>query len=176
MLDPQRRVVAATPRGPLSLPPGGAHWYRLGGLGYPDRDTFLPTYERAARWLDEWVVGHGLSMDRVVIGGFSQGSVMSYALALGAGREPPAGLMVFSGFIPTVEGFELDLGQATGIPVVVGHGTLDPIIGIEWGRAARDALRAAGAELIYREYPLAHTIDPTFLTSLVPWLEDVRAR
>src|SRR5438034_10323841 len=50
-LDPERRLLGVTPRGPLSLPPGGAHWYALGGLGTPDRDTFMPTFERTTRWL-----------------------------------------------------------------------------------------------------------------------------
>ena len=39
-LDPERRFVGATPRGPLSLPPGGAHWYVLGGIGTPEATTF----------------------------------------------------------------------------------------------------------------------------------------
>ena len=52
VLDPERRLLGVTPRGPLSLPPGGAHWYVVSEIGYPDPETFLPTYERAAEWLD----------------------------------------------------------------------------------------------------------------------------
>ena len=48
-LDPERRLLGITPRGPLALPPGGAHWYRLGGIPTPDPDTFFPTFEAAAR-------------------------------------------------------------------------------------------------------------------------------
>ena len=51
-LDPERRLAGYTPRGPLSLPPGGAHWYRLGGIPTPDPATFFPTFEQAAAWLD----------------------------------------------------------------------------------------------------------------------------
>ena len=72
------------------------------------------------------------------------GAVMSYALGLGAGRPRPAAIMALSGFIPEVEGFELDLGKAAGLPVAIGHGTHDPVISVEFGRDARDRLTARG--------------------------------
>ena len=43
LLDPERRLAAATPRGPLSLPPGGAHWYLVREIGFPDQETFDAT-------------------------------------------------------------------------------------------------------------------------------------
>src|SRR6188768_4383643 len=52
LLDPERRLLGVTPRGPLSLPPGGAHWYVVRAIGYPDPATFLPTYAALAEWLD----------------------------------------------------------------------------------------------------------------------------
>ncbi len=107
---------------------------------------------------------------RTVIGGFSQGTVMSYAVSLGAGRPRPAGVMALSGFMPTVEGFELDLEKAKGLPVAIGHGALDPVIGVEFGRDARDRLVAAGADVTYQESPIAHSIDPRFLATLPTWL------
>ena len=97
--------------------------------------------------------------ERTVIGGFSQGSVMSYALALGAGRPSPAGLLVMSGFIPEVDGFDLDL-ERPGLPIAITHGTLDPVISVEFARSARQRLEAAGNRLLYRESPVGHGIDP----------------
>ena len=73
--------------------------------------------------------------------GFSQGAVMSYALGLGAGRPRPAGIIALSGFVPTVPGFELDLAGRAGMPVAIGHGTLDQVIGVEWGRQRPRAAR-----------------------------------
>lgn len=172
LLDPQRRLLGVTPRGPLSLPPGGAHWYALREVGYPDPPTFLATFERLAEWLD----GLGFRPDQTVLGGFSQGTVLSYALALGQGRPRPAALMALSGFIPTVPGFELDLAAATGLPVAIGHGALDTVIGVEWGRRARAELESAGAEVVYREFPLPHMVEPRFLRELAPWLDAAIAR
>jgi len=169
LLDPERRLLGVTPRGPLSLPPGGAHWYAVQEIGYPDPGTFLPTYEAASDWLASLAEETGIGLERTVLGGFSQGAVMTYALGLGRGGPRPAALVALSGFMPTVPGFELDLEPALS-PVAIGHGSLDPVISVEWSRRAKQALEAAGAEVLYREYPLPHAIDPRFLVELAPWI------
>ena len=165
-LDPERRFLGVTPRGPLSLPPGGAHWYAVREIGYPDRDTFIHSYGE----LSDFVDSLGFAPERTVIGGFSQGAVMTYALGLGKGRARPAALLAFSGFIPTVEGFELDLTPPLP-PIAIGHGTYDPVIGVEWGRKAHELLPGS----IYRESPLPHTIDPRYLRELGPWVYESAA-
>ena len=170
ILDPERRLLGATARGPLSLPPGGAHWYAVRRVGYPDPETFHATYGEVTRWLDSLLAEHGIAAEKTVLGGFSQGSVMSYALGLGTGRPRPAAIMALSGFIPEVEGFELDLSKAAGLPVAIVHGTHDPVISVDFGRDARDRLVEAGAEVLYRESPMPHTIDPGFLHELPTWL------
>jgi phospholipase/carboxylesterase len=169
LLDPERRLLGVTPRGPLLLPPGGAHWYAVREIGYPDPATFLPTYEAVSAWLDALWGSTGLTAERTVLGGFSQGAVMTYALGLGSGRARPAALAALSGFIPTVPGFELDLEPP--LPrVAIGHGTFDDVISVEWGRRARQTLEAAGADPFYGEYPLPHAVDPRFFAELGPWL------
>jgi phospholipase/carboxylesterase len=165
VFDPDGRLLGITPRGPLSLPPGGAHWYALYRLGYPDPDTFHTTYPVVADWLDSL----GLDFERTILGGFSQGAVMSYALGLGHGRPRPAGIVALSGFVPTVPGLELDLDSPLP-PVAVGHGTYDPVIGVEWGRRAKETLEAAGADVTYRESPLPHAIDPRYAGELGGWI------
>jgi phospholipase/carboxylesterase len=168
-LDPDQRLLGVTPRGPLSLPPGGAHWYVTRQVGYPDPETFRATYRLVSGWLDELARATGIPPERTVLGGFSQGAVMTHAMGLGAGRPRPAAMLAFSGFIPTVEGFDLDL-SAPLPPVAIGHGTYDNVISVEFGREARDRLTAAGADVTYRESPIRHGIDPGFLDELVPWV------
>ncbi len=165
VFDPERRLLGVTPRAPLALPPGGAHWYAVHQIGSPDPETFLPTYELASSWLDGLQAETGIAPERTVIGGFSMGAVMTYALSLGAGRPRPAALIALSGFMPTVEGWELDLSPPFP-PVAIGHGTYDPVISVDWGRQARDRLEEAGADVLYRESPIAHTIDPRFAHEL----------
>ena len=158
-LDPERRLRGYTPRGPLSLPPGGAHWYVLGGLGTPERETFVASYDALAEFLD------GLPYDRLVLGGFSQGCAMAYALALYRGRPRPDALLAMSGFIPSVHGYELDI-EPPFPRIAIVHGAFDPVIPVQWGRAARDELEAASAVVVYRESPIEHWIDPDVLPLL----------
>jgi phospholipase/carboxylesterase len=170
-LDPERKLLGVTPRGPLALPPGGAHWYAFMKVGYPEPETFWETIREVGVWLDEFLLEHQLSYDRTILGGFSQGAVMTYALSLGAGLARPAASIGLSGFIPSVFGFELDLEEVP--PFAIGHGTVDPVISVEFSRQARQILEEHGASVLYREYPLPHAIDPGFLAEVRAWLARV---
>jgi phospholipase/carboxylesterase len=170
-LDPERRLVGVTPRAPLTFAgQPGAHWYVVRRVGFPDPDTFTPTYARLAAWLDALPEALGVPWSRTVLGGFSQGTAMSFALGLGPGRPAPAGIVGLSGFLPGVPGHEPVLDGREGYPIAIGHGSEDPVIPVDFGRAARDRLRAAGADVLYRESPVGHTIDPQFLPELRDWL------
>ena len=171
-LDRERRLVGVTPRAPLELQPGGFHWYISRAVGYPDHDTFHSTYETLTAFLDSLPEALGVPWTRTVLGGFSQGTAMSYAAGLGAGRPAPAGILALSGFMPVVDGFELDLTGREGYPVAIGHGIHDPVISVEFGREARSRLEAAGADVLYREAPVMHGIDPSFIPLLQDWLTD----
>jgi phospholipase/carboxylesterase len=173
-LDPERRLVGVTPRGPLSLPPGGAHWYVSRSVGYPDPRTFLTTLELLGGWLDALPDALGVPLERTLLGGFSQGAAMTYAVGLGEGRPRPAGLIALSGFIPAADGFRLGLDDLPdGYPVAIGHGSRDPVIEASFGRSARDRLEEAGADVLWRESPVAHTLDPDFLPELASFVRRV---
>ncbi len=175
-LDPGRRLAGVTPRGPLSLAPGGAHWYALGGIPTPDPQTFRATYATLAAWLERLPETTGVPWERTVLGGFSQGAVMSYALGLGAGQPSPAGILALSGFVPSVPGFELALEGRRSLPVAIGHGTLDPVIPVRFGQQARALLEGAGLDVTYRESPIAHGVDPRLHAALRPWLASTLAQ
>jgi phospholipase/carboxylesterase len=131
-------------------------------VGYPDPESFALGYGAACEFVDS------LPHERIVLGGFSQGAVLALSVGLGAGRPRPAAVIAFSGFLPEVEGWEL--GEGPWPPIAIGHGTFDPIIPVEFGQRARDRLVAAGATVLYREYPLPHAIDPGFVEDLRPLL------
>ena len=171
VLDPRGRLVGAFPRGPLELPPIGHHWYATARVGHPDPETFLATFERLQPWLDGLAERTGVPIERTVLGGFSQGAVMAWALGLGPGRPRPAGILAMSGFLPEVPGFELQLEGLAGLPVAITHGALDPVIGVRFGQDARDRTRAAGADVAYRETGVPHIVDPRVVPGLVDWLD-----
>jgi phospholipase/carboxylesterase len=162
LLDPARRLLGVTPGGPLHLPPGGKHWYTLGGIPTPDAETFHATAPLLAAFLDALP----MPMDRVVLGGFSQGAVMSYAMSLGPGRPRPAGLVAMSGFLPRLEGWPLEPERLAGVPVGIAHGTLDPVIGVDYGREAAETLSAAGVDVLRLESAVPHMVDPAWIDPL----------
>jgi phospholipase/carboxylesterase len=174
-LDPDGDLLGVLPRGPLALPPGGRHWYVLREVGSPDRDTFLETFALLSDWLDGVLAENEVPPERLVLGGFSQGAVMAYSLGLAAGRQRPAAILAFSGFIPRVEAFELDPDGRAGLPVSISHGSLDPIIGVEFAREARARLEAAGLAVRYREDPVPHTIAPGALAQAKEVLAEAMA-
>lgn len=171
--DPERRLVGVTPRAPLSLPPGGFHWYVVPRVGFPDPATFMQSHERLTSWLDALPEQTGVPWERTVIGGFSQGTVMAYAAALASGRPSPAGILAFSGFIPTVPDFEIAPEGRSGLPVAIVHGILDPVIGVQFGRDARARLEHAGLPVTYRETAVDHRIERGTIEDLRPWLAGV---
>jgi phospholipase/carboxylesterase len=171
-LDPDANLLGLLPRGPLALPPGGRHWYVLREVGSPDRETFLETFALLSDWLDGVLAESEITPERLVLAGFSQGAVMAYSLGLSAGRPRPAAILAFSGFIPRVDGFELDLEGRAGLSVSISHGSLDPIISVEFAREARARLEAAGLAVRYREDPVPHTIAPGALAQAKQVLVD----
>jgi len=170
VLDPGRRLLCAAPRGPLSLPPGGSHWYVVPRVGFPDPPTFTASFAALGTWLEALARESGVPPGRMVLGGFSQGCVMAWALTLGPDRPAAAGVLAMSGFVPSVAGFTLSDGRLEGLPVAITHGTHDPVIEVCFGRAARDRAAAAGAELVFHETPVGHTLDPAVIGPLVDWV------
>ncbi len=167
-LDPGRRLVGYAPGAPLALPPGGRHWYRLGGIPTPEPQTFLASVQL----LTAWLAGLEVPQGRLVLGGFSQGCVMSYALALGPVRVAPVAVVAMSGFLPRVPGYPLDPTRLAPTPVWISHGTVDPVIGVQFGREAVAVLETAGVPVTFRETPVPHMIDPDLLPDLVRFVHD----
>jgi phospholipase/carboxylesterase len=160
-LDPQRRLLGVTTGAPLTnVPPGGRHWYLVPRVGYPDPETFAASYAQLTEFLDGLLASRGISWERTVIGGFSMGAVMSYSAGLGPGRPSPAAILAFSGFIPTVEGWEPDLGGREGLPVLIHHGRADPVIEVGFGRRASELLSGAGLDVSYLETDAGHWLPP----------------
>jgi phospholipase/carboxylesterase len=172
VLDPGRRLHVVTPRAPLTVPGWpGHHWYVVPRVGYPDPDTFAAAYAKLAAFHDELWERTGIAPEQTVFGGFSMGSVMSYALGLGSGRPAPAGILAFSGFVPTVEGWAPDLaGRRSTTRAFIAHGRNDPIMAVDFARRARELLERGGLDVEYHESDAAHHIDPAHVRPAIDWL------
>jgi phospholipase/carboxylesterase len=177
VLDPERHLHVVTPRAPLTIPGWpGYHWYVVPRVGYPDPETFRTAFAALAEFHDELWERTGLTPDLTVLGGFSMGSVMSYALGLSAGRPAPTGILAFSGFVPTVEGWEPHLADRTTTRAFIAHGRNDPIMDVAFARRARQLLEVGGIDVAYHESDVAHTIDPAHIPAAADWLSSVIPR
>ncbi len=175
VLDPQRRLHIVTPGGPLRLAGSpGRHWYVVPRVGYPDPDTFAAAYEQLALFHDELWARTGIGPQRTVFGGFSMGSVMSYAMGLPRERPRVAGLLIFAGFIPTVPVWAPDLPAVSqaGTRVFIAHGRRDPVMDVRFAREAHMLLDEGDVVNEYHETDVGHQIDPTVLRPAISWLGD----
>jgi phospholipase/carboxylesterase len=170
-LDPERRLRVVTPRAPLRLSGSpGYHWYLVPRVGYPDHDSFHAARGALAELHNQLWEETGVGPERTVLAGFSMGAVMSHTLAWSAERPAVAGVLAFSGFLPTVSGWRPSLGDRQGTRAFVAHGDRDPVIEVGLGRAARDLLVAGGIEVTYEETDVVHTIDRDVLPVAADWL------
>jgi len=171
LLDPEQRLRVVSPRAPLALPGSpGYHWYLVPRVGYPDHDSFEAARAALAEFHDGLWRETGIGPERTVLGGFSMGSVMSYAMALSGERPAVAGVLAFSGFVPTVDGWSPRFDDRLDTRAFISHGRNDPIIGVEFGHRAQELLEAAGLAVEYHESELGHQIDPAHLAAASEWL------
>jgi phospholipase/carboxylesterase len=174
LLDPEKRLRVAVPRAPLQLPGSpGYHWYLVPRVGYPDPETFAAARAALAELHDGLWEETGIGPERTVLGGFSMGAVMSYATGLSADRPAVAGILAFSGFVPTVEDWEPSFADRTATKAFVSHGRNDPVIGVEFAERARELLSDGGLDVTYRESELGHQIDPAHLREASAWVGEL---
>lgn len=173
LLDPEGRLHVVTPRAPLVLDGPGYHWYLVPRVGYPDRDTFQAAREGLAELHDGLWEKTGVDPAKTVLGGFSMGTVMSYAMALSADRPPVAGILAFSGFVPVVEDWQPRFDDRLGTKAFIAHGRRDPIMEVGFAHRARQLLEQGGLEVEYHESDIGHQIDPAHLAAASSWLADL---
>lgn len=170
-LDPAQRLRVVSARAPLQLPGSpGYHWYLVPRVGYPDHDSFHAARAALAEFHDGLWEETGVGPERTVLAGFSMGAVMSYAMALSAERPAVAGVLAFSGFVPSVEDWQPSLADRTATRAFIAHGRNDPIMEVGFGQRARDLLQGGGLDVTYRESEIGHQIDPAHLAEATEWL------
>jgi phospholipase/carboxylesterase len=174
--DPDGRLHVVSPRAPLHLRGmPGYHWYVVPRVGHPDPVTFGRSCDQLAEFHEQTWTRYGLDASRTILGGFSMGAVLSYALGLGESRPAPAGILALSGFLPEVDGWELDIDGRAQTPVLIAHGRRDQVIDVGFGRAARARLERSGYGVDYHESAAMHNIDPAVVPSVVRWIAQALA-
>lgn len=170
------RALVLCPQGPVVVPIGGAErgyaWYPLTPGLPPDVEAFRHGAGMLRRFVEQARDRYPVDPRAVVIGGFSQGGTMAYDLAL---RDPAhySGLLALSSWLPAPLSEDLPrLPEQEQLPVLVIHGTADPVIDVERARESREALRGFGVGITYRELDMGHEIRPEALRIVLRWLEE----
>ncbi|MBI3594284.1 MAG: alpha/beta hydrolase [Nitrospirae bacterium] len=114
----------------------------------------------------------GIPANQIIIGGFSQGAVMS----LEAGLRYPnkiCGIIALSGYLHAPEQISIEKNQANqGIPVLVCHGEEDDVLPIEGSREAVRYLEKEGYSVSFHEYPIGHQVIPEELIVIRQFILD----
>ncbi len=174
-LDPDGRFVAVLPRGPIAALPGFA-WYDIAASGDEMAPSFMAALEELDALLDTACIEHGLVREQAVVGGFSQGASLAMALGLRHSDRPhPAAVLALSGYLPQFVGLEYDWEAAREIPVLVQHGSEDPMLPVRLGRELARELEAHDVPVVYGEYPMGHQVALESIEQAARWLDAVLA-
>jgi len=138
--------------------------------------TFLDSLRELDDLLDTVCAEHGLARSEAVVGGFSQGGALAVALGLQRTDRPrPAAVLAMSTYLPEVDGVDYDWAAAKVQPVLVQHGTEDPLIAVDKGRGLARTLEGHGVPVVYGEYPMGHQVALESVQQARAWLDAVRA-
>jgi phospholipase/carboxylesterase len=174
-LDERFLVVSA--RAPFVLGPMSYAWFRLGFT--PEGEFFAIDPEDAERsrhlirkFIEELVEAYHCDPNAIYLMGFSQGAMMSLAVALTFPGLAAAVVAMSGRILPHTISQIPDKDLLAGLPIFVAHGTQDTLIPINNGRDLRSRLSALPVDLTYREYQMGHAISAESLSDITAWLKD----
>ncbi|HKJ24366.1 MAG TPA: dienelactone hydrolase family protein [Myxococcota bacterium] len=170
------QALVLAPQGPVAFDVGGGMpgygWFPITGGAPPSPEEFERGRDALLAFLDAAEKHYPVDRRKIVVMGFSQGGVMAYDLVL---RDPErfCGLVAMSSWYPDLVGQAIQKQDAhANFPVLVMHGTEDPMIPVARAQESRDALLALDMALAYHEYEMGHEIRPEALRDLLVWLEE----
>ena len=174
-LDPEGKFVTVLPRGPHAAPPGFS-WF---DVMTPDPDVAREGFAEALSAVDELLdsacAEHGMKREEAVVAGFSQGAGLAFALAYRRSDKPhPAAVLAMSPFVRN-EMVDVDWEQAKDIPILLQHGTDDPMVPVKNSRELAEQLIERGVPVVYGEYPMGHEVALESVQQARGWLDAVRA-
>jgi phospholipase/carboxylesterase len=171
---PVRFVFPHAPVRPVTINGGMAMraWYDILGFGRDVREDAAGIRASAAalsRLIDR-EVERGIPAERVVLAGFSQGGAVALHTAL---REPRAlgGVVALSTYLPLAATLAQERSAANAaVPILMAHGTDDPLLPLALAEASRRALEALGYAVDWQTYPMAHSVCLEEVSSIGAWL------
>jgi phospholipase/carboxylesterase len=167
VLSPQGPVGIRIPDGPL-----GYGWYPLGEGTQGSPEECARASDLVLSFLDAAQQRYPIDPRKIVLLGFSQGGALAFDLALRDGSRF-AGMAALSSWFPEGVAAQIQPDSAhQSLPVLVVHGTEDPMVPVGRARESRQRLTELGVLLTYREYEMGHEISVESLRDIVTWLDE----
>jgi phospholipase/carboxylesterase len=167
-------VLIISPRAPLRFSSGGLSgafaWYETSDEGEPHHETFQSSVAALRQFLAEVKAAYPVNPERLVLLGFSQGTVMAYAVAL-LNPDSFRGIAALSGYVPSRSGLVFKLQELNGLSFFISLGKYDDVIPVKLARESAEFLKAAGANVAYHEYPMGHEVREETLRDLGAWIK-----
>lgn len=166
-------IVAA--RAPYDLMYGSYAWYAINFDADENKFSDIPQAQESRdvviRLIEELVANYPIDAQEVTLIGFSQGSILSYAVALSY-PEKIKGVVAMSGYWnPEIAVTNFAQKDASKLNFFVSHGTSDQVIPVEWARKSVPALEQLGVTIEYKEYPVGHGVSPQNFYDFRNWLQ-----
>lgn len=163
-------------RAPYNMQYGAYAWYAINFDAdenkFSDNQQAIISRDLIARFIDELIQKYPVNAKNVTLVGFSQGSILSYAIAL-SHPDKVQRVVALSGYIsePILEENYLQ-NNFTKLKVFHSHGTVDQVIPVEWARKTKPFLDKLGIQSIYKEYPIGHGVAPQNFYDFKNWLQE----
>lgn len=169
-LDP--RLFSISLQAPISLPMGGYAWFDLDwseqGLRF-DTQQVYDNLQTVIRELPEIVAKEVGDAGPLIVAGFSQGAAFSFGVATHLTAKL-AGAVIMSGLpLPGFVPEEIP-SEMKGFPILIQHGTLDPVVPFDQGRKLAEIAELMEADLEFNAYTMAHEINGQSLGDLRNWI------
>jgi phospholipase/carboxylesterase len=165
-------VISA--QAPYDMQYGSFAWYAINFDAdenkFSDLNQARQSRDMIADFIDELLAKYPIDSTKVNLIGFSQGSILSYAVALSYPTKI-AKVVAMSGYLNldmAIEGFEKN--DLSGLKIFASHGTVDQVIPVEWARKTPQLLENFGIDVVYKEYPIGHGVSPQNFFDFRKWL------
>ena len=161
-------------RAPYDMQYGSYAWYAINFDAdqnkFSDNEQAKISRDLIAKFIDELIQTYPIDSDNVSLIGFSQGSILSYAVALSY-PEKVQKVVAMSGYL-NIEIAADDYLKNTfsNLKIFASHGTVDQVIPVEWARKTPAILENLGIALTYKEYPVGHGVAPQNFYDFKNWL------
>lgn len=150
-------------------------WYDISALsieGISDRIGIRQSVKEIEALIEK-EIKRGVPANRIVLAGFSQGSVIALITGLGYSKTL-GGILALSGYLPlATEVLQKEGHPNHNIPIFLAHGMQDPVVPYVLGKAAFMALEQAGYQVAWHSYPIQHTVCPQEVIDVRNWLLEV---